>query len=369
VRTSDVARLFDAPGPFLSIYLATEGDVENAAFRIAARWRILRGRLLDAGVPEAILEAVDPLVEGSHTAGATLAVIAAADGVVYADSLPHPPPQDWVVRQGTLPYVIPLLVWAQSLIPHVAVLASRAHADLAARTPERADRTDQDERVEVRGGRSHLTRSAPGGWSQLRYQHRAEVQWERNAAEVAEALTRIADRVRPRFVAAAGDVRALELLREESPKRVQEIIVVVGGELDSLDRVLEEAEKLAAATAEADTRALLDEFEQQRGEHGRAADGPEATFDALARHQVRVLLVRDDPGDERSAWFGEEPGQVALDRETLVVESEPTPVEGRLVDVAVRAALGTGAEVRVLDPETDGRGPDGGVGAVLRYAT
>lgn len=188
MRTSDVARLFDAPGPFLSIYLATEGDVENAAFRIAARWRILRGRLLDAGVPEAILEAVDPLVEGSHTAGATLAVIAAADGVVYAGSLPHPPPQDWVVRQGTLPYVIP-------------------------------------------------------------------------------------------------------------------------------------------------------------------------------------LLVRDDPGDDRSAWFGEEPGQVALDREALVVESEPTPVEGRLVDVAVRAALGTGAEVRVLDPETDGRGPDGGVGAVLRYAT
>jgi hypothetical protein len=30
--------------------------------------------------------------------------------------------------------------------------------------------------------------------------------------------------------------------------------------------------------------------------------------------------------------------------------------------------LGTGAEVRVLGPEADGRGPADGLGAVLRYA-
>jgi hypothetical protein len=363
VRTSDVARLFNAPGPFLSIYLTTEGDIENAALRLAGLWKTLRGDLLQAGTPEQMLRAVDPLVEGSHTAGATLVVIAAADGVRYAGSLPHPPPREWVVRQGSLPYVIPLLSWAQSLVPHVAVLASRAHAELAARVP------DGVERVEVDHERPpQLTRSAPGGWSQPRYQHRAEVQWERNATDVAEVLTKIADRVRPRFVAAAGDVRALQLLREQSPKRVQERIQVVGGEVGSIDRVLEEAEKLASATVEADTTALLGEFEQERGQHDRATDGAEATFDALARHQVRVLLLRDDPDDKRSAWFGEAPGQVALDREALIAQAQSTPVEGPLLDVAVRAALGTGAEVRVLGPETDGRGPSDGLGAVLRYA-
>jgi hypothetical protein len=367
VRSSDVARLFEASGPFLSMYLATEGDVENAAQRVAVRWKTLRADLVDAGVPEQTLEEIDPLVEGSHTAGATLAVIAAVDGVEYAGSMPHPPPREWVVRQGPLPYVIPLLTWAQSLVPHIAVLATRAHAELAARVPEEVERTEREE-IELPHP-PHLTRSKPGGWSQPRYQHRAEVQWERNASQVAEELTRTADRVRPRFIAAAGDVRALELLREESPKRVQETIKVVGGELGSITQVLEEAERLAAATAEADSDALLDEFEQERAQGDRAADGPEATFDALARHQVRTLLLRDRPDDERTAWFGEELGQVALDREALVVENEPTPVEGRLLDVAVRAALGTGAEVRVLGPESDGRGPSEGLGAVLRYAT
>jgi Bacterial archaeo-eukaryotic release factor family 2 len=366
VRTSEIARLFEAPGPFLSMYLATESDVENAAQRVALRWKNLRGELVDAGVPEGTLEAIDPLVEGSHKAGATLAVIAAADGVVYAGNLPHPPPREWIVRQESLPDVVPLLAWTQSLVPHVAVLTSRAHADLAARVAEEPERTQG---LQVEGDRSpHLSRTAPGGWSQPRYQHRSEVLWERNAGEVAEVLARMVDRVRPRFVALAGDVRACELLREQSPKRVQELLREVGGELGSIDEVLGRAEELARQTAEADTGALLEEFEQERGQRDRAADGADATLEALARHQVRVLLLRDDPDDQRTAWFGEAPGQVAARRETLLAEGVPVPVQGRLADVATRAALGTGAEVRVLGPEADGRGPSGGVGAVLRYA-
>jgi hypothetical protein len=89
VRSSDVARLFEVPGPFLSIYLATDGDVDNAAQRVAVRWKTLRTELLEAGTPVEMLLAVDPLIEGSHAAGATLAVIAAADGVVYAGGMPQ----------------------------------------------------------------------------------------------------------------------------------------------------------------------------------------------------------------------------------------------------------------------------------------
>ena len=42
------------------------------------------------------------------------------------------------------------------------------------------------------------------------------------------------------------------------------------------------------------------------------------------------------------------------------------PVEGRLVDVAVRAALGTGAGIRVVPPGA--AGPTDGMGAVLRWS-
>jgi Bacterial archaeo-eukaryotic release factor family 2 len=363
MRTGDIARVFDASGPFLSLYMATPGDVENAAQRVELRWKNVRGDLLEQGVPESVLVAVDPLVPGSHTAGATLAVIASVDGVLWSGNLSEPPVREVVTHWGTLPSLLPLLAYQQSLVPHVAVLASRAAAELATRTP---DDDGDGEPVKVEGQQSpHLTRSAPGGWSQPRYQHRAEVIWERNAAGVAEVLTDLVDRVRPRFVAVAGDVRAVQFLRDKSPRRVRELMEVVGGELPSIDQVLEAADRLVKATAEGDTRELLDRFEQERGQGDRAAEGAEEVVAALVRGQVATLLVSD--GDGRTAWLGESGQDLALDRDTLLDSGQPTPVEGRLVDAAVRAALTTGATVRVLDP--DGRKLRDGLAALLRFTT
>jgi Bacterial archaeo-eukaryotic release factor family 2 len=358
----ELAPLFEASGPFLSLYLAAGGDVENAAARLELRWKSTRGELQQQGVPLEVLEAVDPLIAGGHTAGATLAAIVAVDGAAYQAGLPDPPARDVVARWGALPYVLPLLAHAQARVPFVAVLASRASAELVARLPD----GERSQRVEGEQG-PHLHRSAPGGWSQPRHQHHAEVVWERNAAEVAEVLARMVDEVRPRFVAAAGDVRALQFLRDQSPKRVQELLRVVGGELASLDQVLDRAGGLVEAEVRGDADGLLARFaqEQGRGPGGLAAEGAQATLAALARSQVEVLLVADDPDDERTAWFGAAPQQVAGDRDAVEAMGESLPVEGRLADVAVRAALGTSADLHVLDPGATG--PREGLGGLLRF--
>jgi hypothetical protein len=389
VHQAEIARVFEADGPFTSVYLDTEGDVEQAADRVALRWKNLRGSMLAAGVPEATVAAIEPLVEGSYMAGATLAVIAAVDGPRYAANLPDPPPRDTLLRHGALPDVVPLLAAAQAAVPHVAVLTDRTGADMAARGV--ADEAARAERVEGRVT-PHLHKPQAGGWSQPRFHHRAEAIWESNASEVADALARLVDQVRPRFVAAAGDVRALQLLREQAPKRVRELLCVVGGELGALEAVFAEADKLAAATVEADNRALLDRFAEELGQAAtgaeggaQAVEGAAATLAALARGQVATLLLTGlFLDDRRTAWFGPAPTDVAADRDALVGLGVPGPVEGRLVDVAVRAALGTGAEVRVLDPadetrSAEGRGathdapappdhaPGEGLGALLRF--
>jgi Bacterial archaeo-eukaryotic release factor family 2 len=389
VHQAEIARVFEADGPFTSVYLDTEGDVEQAADRVALRWKNLRGSMLAAGVPVATVAAIEPLVEGSYMAGATLAVIAAVDGPRYAANLPDPPPRDTLLRHGALPDVVPLLAAAQAAVPHVAVLTDRTGADMAARGV--ADEAARAERVEGRVT-PHLHKPQAGGWSQPRFHHRAEAIWESNASEVADALARLVDQVRPRFVAAAGDVRALQLLREQAPKRVRELLCVVGGELGALEAVFAEADKLAAATVEADNRALLDRFAEELGQAAtgaeggaQAVEGAAATLAALARGQVATLLLTGlFLDDRRTAWFGPAPTDVAADRDALVGLGVPGPVEGRLVDVAVRAALGTGAEVRVLDPadetrSAEGRGathdapappdhaPGEGLGALLRF--
>jgi hypothetical protein len=361
VHHAEIARLFDASGPFVSMYMATEGDVEQAAELVALRWKNLRGDLREEGVPEATLAAIDPLVEGSHATGATLAVIAAVDGVLYSNSLPAPPPRDAVVRHAALPDVLPLLAAAQSAVPHVAVLTDRTGADIAARFVDGGARS---EHVEGRDS-PYIHKPQAGGWSQPRYHHRAEALWESNAGDVANALTRLVDQVRPRFVAAAGDVRAVQLLREQAPKRVRELLRVVGGEYHSLDAVFAAADRLVANTVQADTERMLAE---ERAQPDRSVMGGAAALAALARSQVATLLVAGPwLDDRRTAWFGPAPTDVAGDRDALAALGVTTPVEGRLVDVAVRAALGTGANVRVVEPDRPD-GPRGGIGALLRFA-
>jgi Bacterial archaeo-eukaryotic release factor family 2 len=403
VHQAEIARVFEADGPFTSVYLDTGGDVEQAADRVALRWKNLRGSMLAAGVPEGTVAAIDPLVEGAHMAGATLAVVAAVDGPRYVANLPDRPPRDTLLRHGALPDVLPLLAAAQAAVPHVAVLTDRTGADMAARGV--ADEEARAERVEGRVT-PHLHKPQAGGWSQPRFHHRAEAIWESNASEVADALARLVDQVRPRFVAAAGDVRALQLLREQAPKRVRELLRMVGGELGSLEAVFAEADKLAAATVEADSRALLDRFAEELGQAAtgpaggdravgaaapgaaggtRSVEGAADTLAALARGQVATLLLTGlFLDDRRTAWFGPAPTDVAADRDALGGLGVPAPVEGRLVDVAVRAALGTGAEVRVLDPADETRSaedrgathdapappphaPREGLGALLRF--
>jgi Bacterial archaeo-eukaryotic release factor family 2 len=370
MHQAEIAQVFQADGPFTSVYMNTEGDVEQAADLIALRWKNLRGAMLAAGVPEGTVAAIDPLVEGSHMAGATLAVIAAVDGPRYSANLPDPPPRETLLRHGTLPDVLPLLEAGQAAVPHVAVLTDRTGADMAARVADDVART---ERVSGRVT-PHLHKPQAGGWSQPRFHHRAEAIWESNAQEVADALARLVDQVRPRFVAAAGDVRALQLLQEQAPKRVRELLTVVGGEHGSLEAVFAEADKLAAATVEADNRALADRFDEELGQaaagaDNRAVEGAAATLTALGRGQVETLLLTGlFLDDKRTAWFGPAPTDVGADRDALAGLGVPDPVEGRLVDVAVRAALGTGAGVRVLEADDRSRhGPGAGLGALLRF--
>ena len=132
--------------------------------------------------------------------------------------------------------------------------------------------------------------------------------------------------------------------------------------------MLAKAAELVEAEVRGDAEALWGRFAQERGRGpgGLAAEGADATLAALTRSQVEVLLLVDDPDDERGAWFGAALQQVATDRAAVEAMGESMPVQGRLPDVAVRAALGTSAAVHVVDPDA---GLREGLGALLRFPT
>ncbi|GAA1967263.1 hypothetical protein [Catenulispora subtropica] len=116
--------------------------------------------------------------------------------------------------------------------------------------------------------------------------------------------------------------------------------------------------------AEAGIRNALDELAAHSGPDGLAVQGAPAVLHALARGRVRTLLVTDFGDDERVVWFGERPSELAGHRGELG-QAGAHARHGRLVDAAVRAAVLTGADIRVLRPGTAGA-PAQGLGALCR---
>jgi hypothetical protein len=366
----DIAAAFDGPGPFVTVYLATEAAVEQAAQQSELRWKTLRRELEEAGAPAEALLAIDPLVTDAHHEGRTLAAVADTTGLRLVRHEPEPPARDagWV---APLPRVGPLLEWAQTAVPHIVVLADRAGADIVVFT-RGADRSGAGGAPVVLVGQETgddptLRKTSPGGWSQRRYQNRAENLWEQNAKAVADQVTTLVDETGARLVVVAGDVRALQLLREHLPDRMTDLLREVDGSRapgSGLDEIADDVVKLAATVAAEDTVSFLRQFKEERGQRDLAAEGAKATIEALAAARVDTLLIHDDPDDERRAWFGPEPGMVALDQKTLSDMGVDQPEQARLVDVAIRAAFTTGASVRIVPSAGSVKE---GIGAILRF--
>lgn len=322
----------------------------------------MRGRLRDDGADEVVLASIDPVVQGAHAAGQTLVVIAGSSGVLYTAHLPELPAEGDVGFVGELPHLAPLLAATQALLPHIVVATDRRGAELIAVLPDREDRE-----AKVSGEELHITRSAPGGWSQRRFQQRAENVWESNAGEVADALTRLVDSNNPRVVIVSGDVRAVQFLRDQVPVRVADLLTEVQGDYRTLDEALRRSGQVVADVAEEDTRALLDAYLAGQGSDRLSAAGPQAALAALREGRAEALLVDPTQVGEDQAWFGPELMQAAESEAELktvgVLDGRTAP----LVDVAVRAAAGTAARVRIMPAGTTELAPTG-IGVLLRYS-
>ncbi|HEX6501032.1 MAG TPA: Vms1/Ankzf1 family peptidyl-tRNA hydrolase [Micromonosporaceae bacterium] len=368
--------LYARPGPWASVYLDASYDTEDAAKARELRWQGLRQELAEAGADERTLAALDAEVATQRGVGRYGLALFASDGeVALVESLPDPPARQEAVW-SRLPAVRPLLATVGEQVRWVRVLADRTGADLVAEAGGRPMR------AEVEGSEEFPIRKvAPGGWSNPRYQRAAQVSWERNAVEIAEAVRVMADRTGADVVVVAGDVRERQLLMDHLPAAVRPLVVET------------EAGSRAAGAAtepldEAVDRAVASRIDERRAEvrdrflrgfaHGLATAGRDRVLGALRRSQVDTLLmaapggadgtpVPGTDGVDGTVWM--DPGDTSkvaanhAELESLGVDrSEPVPA----AEALIAAAAATDADLVVFDPqELD---MDDGVGAVLRYS-
>ncbi len=360
----DVVELATARAPFTSVYLPVDRATEDSDHRTELVWRHLRHHMSDAGSPDHLLDQVGELVLGQKH-GATVAVVIDGDGQVLVRSLPEPLPEPVGVH-GPLPHLVPLIGSAQANPPYVVAMVDRAGADIVSVVD--GVRMVADEAVEGDPS-APITKVAAGGWSQRRFQQRAENTWATNAAAVAEEVAQAAQAIDAAVIVAAGDEHALSLLQQHLAPAVAPLLRVAdtgGRAIDgSADELQREVERAVATSAASKTAESLRRFVELRGRRATVADGPGATFAALREGQAAEVLVHASFDDVRTAWFDPvSPSLVAGEARTLR-DLGVEPVEAAMVDVIVWAALRTGATVQLI-PGAGPNVPSQGVGAFLR---
>ena len=302
--------------------------------------------LLD-GTPDVDAESaadrlVDALRAHGHADAMTLVGVAGPDDVAVfatAEALPAG------AAAGPLTALGELIAAQQTWIPHALVMVDRIGADVELVTAghEEIDLT-------VDGESQHITKSNPGGWSQRRFQQRAEEQWEENLRLVADRLTQETRDRHLQLIALTGDETAVAMLRDLLPDDLQDLVVDLetGGRADdgSADHVQEEADA-AVRRAAAYHRASRQRAVTDAVGRGDGVTGRHDVLRALFEGRVETLVVHLRAAADAHAYIGDEPSQIVADSARLH-ELDLPATRVPLADGALAAAASTGAEVVVV---------------------
>jgi len=350
--------------PVASVYLGLRAPGGTVDLRRDLRLReeTLAQRLVEQGAGRPTVDAIIAYLGGQRVSPTELALFAAEGELLLAQEMAG---SFDLAYHRTPAHLLPLLSWLQGRPPYVVVVTDRTGADLT----RYARGAVEGRTTVVEGPDDEIERNAPGGWSQPRYQRRAEDSWQHNAARVAQAAVDALGQVGARLLIVAGDVRAVQLFCDHLPsgaKRDVTVRQVNGGRSPDGSEPSRRAaiERIVAGYAEEQTAALLERFAEALPPSGYAVEGAQATLRALADSRVATLIVAPRPNDDRVAWFGAEPTELGA--------STPPGAQngdlriGPLADVAVRAALLTDADVRIVDGGA-ARRPAEGIGALCRY--
>jgi hypothetical protein len=364
----DLRRLrpvFEEKGPFTTLHVEVGRGAEDAEERTDARWTRIRHELEHLGIQEDLLEAIgDRVRANTHVPGEVWRTVVAANGRILLDDVqPGHNPHGEVIDHGELPDLAAWLDQQDQALPFVLAVVDRTGADIAAHRALGARPVDEET---VKGETLYITKVAPGGWSDRRYDQNVENTWAHNARLVAESIRSLALEHGSRATFVAGEVRAraevLRALEEVGTHHLEPVIEVQAGGRgqgasdEALWEEVRDHVRACIADADADVAGVLDEA---RGRGDGAATGLDQVLEALAKAQVRRLVADLEEVRDQTVDPARHPG-LPLPA-TAAASGDQLPADR----VLVAATALTDAEVTLL-PASVARG--GGVAALLRWA-
>lgn len=357
-----LAELLERRGAPVATVVATgpgfEGDVQS---RLDIRTKDARKKLEDAGLPAAVVDGVSAAIQ-SHLGEDGLGIVADRDGIL-STTLHELEGEDELVQVEALPRYVPFVRERFVNRPHVVVRCDRVGAHIA-----RVERGEIQRDTEVTGDEENVRKVHAGGWSQRRFQQRAEHTWDQNAKEIAESIVTEADAIEADLIVVTGDGRAVQLVADHLPERLHDHLVLDDHQPfdEASDAVVfDRAMTLVHDRVGRELVEVLERFGELRGRNEGAADDISDVLAALRQGAVETLLVSGD-SDETVHIAVEDPMQLAFDGKAVSDLGFEDVVEARLTDAAIHSALAGGSNVMIV-PEHGPNSPSGALGAILRF--
>jgi peptide subunit release factor 1 (eRF1) len=296
-----------------------------------------------------------------HRSSNGLAVFASSGAGEFFEAIQLDVPLDehWLFI-GSVPHLYPLVKVIDQYPRYASVLLDTHRARIFVFGLGAVERREQLTSEKTR-------RNSMGGWSQARYQRRAENVHLLHVKEVVDTLERIVQRDNIQHIILAGDDVVVPLLKEKLPKHLEaKLVDVLSLERDAGEDEIIEAtlEVLRQKDAESDAERVQELIGAWQSS-GLGVVGPEGTLKALQMGQVEELLISGTPQDLRATKLPDDaaPGHVKAETSGATTAAES---QLKLADELVTRAQQTSARVRFIeDPEL--LKAFGGVGALLRF--
>jgi peptide subunit release factor 1 (eRF1) len=211
-------------------------------------------------------------------------------------------------------------------------------------------------------------RTSKGGWSQARYQRRAENFHTHHIKEVVDTLDKIVREEDIQHVVVAGADVAMPILREQLPKELADKILEIDPHESGEDGtfVARTVAALREKDAETDVEKVQELMDAWRS-GGLGVVGPEATLAAFQLGQVDELIITGSPETLKSVQTLPEdaaPGGVQASTSNPTGTTDEARL--KLSDELVTRAQQTAARIRFIE-DASLLANVGGVGALLRF--
>ena len=364
-----LAALEPSPFPVISLYLSLSPNQNGRESHDSFVRKVFndRAKALPADSPERESFEKDAerirqyLDNEKHASSQGLAIFASAGSDLF-EAIPLDTPFDdhWLFV-GSSPHLYPLAKLVDSYPRYAAVSLDTNKARIQVFSLAAAGRTEQVVSDKTR-------RNSKGGWSQARYQRRADNVHTNHMKEVVDMLDKVVREEKIDQIVIAGDDQAVVKLREQLPQQLAgKIVDVVKLQRNAQDASFLETTFDAIRMKDAETDAekvqeLLDEWQG----NGLGVAGPEATLRAFELGQVDELIITGSVESLKPVQKLPDAAPAEMQADTSAPETGIDEARLKLSAELIKLAQQTSARIRFIE-DASLLEDVGGVGALLRF--